>query len=67
MNPDEYYVFKPTYREGYRSIIRKNLGEKRIKMIYSRGGSKVLTRNVEVPEVDQRRFCVSDDEVLTLA
>ncbi|MBW1669394.1 MAG: phosphoenolpyruvate synthase [Deltaproteobacteria bacterium] len=54
MNPDEYYVFKPTYREGYRSIIRK-------------GGSKVLTRNVEVPEVDQRRFCVSDDEVLTLA
>jgi len=67
VNPDEYYVFKPTYREGYRSIIRKNLGEKRIKMIYSRGGSKVLTRNVEVPEVDQRRFCVSDDEVLTLA
>jgi len=54
VNPDEYYVFKPTYREGYRSIIRK-------------GGSKVLTRNVEVPEVDQRRFCVSDDEVLTLA
>ncbi|MBW1732424.1 MAG: phosphoenolpyruvate synthase [Deltaproteobacteria bacterium] len=67
VNPDEYYVFKPTYRQGCRPIIRKNLGEKRIKMIYGRGGSKVLTRNVEVPEVDQRRFCVSDDEVLKLA
>ncbi len=67
VNPDEYYVFKPTFRKGYQSIIRKNVGEKRIKMIYGRGGSKVLTRNVEVPEADRRRFCLSDDEVLQLA
>jgi pyruvate,water dikinase len=67
VNPDEYYVFKPTFRKGHRAIIRKNLGDKRIKMIYGRGDSKVLTRNVEVPEANRRRFCLTDDEVLTLA
>ncbi len=67
VNPDEFYVFKPTFREGYRAIIRKNLGEKRIKMIYGVGGSKVLTRNVEVPEAERRRFCITDEEVLKLA
>jgi pyruvate, water dikinase len=67
VNPDEYYVFKPTYREGHKAIIRKNLGEKRIKMIYGSGGSKTLTRNVEVPEADRRRFCLHDDDILKLA
>jgi len=67
VNPDEYYVFKPTFRKGYRAIIRKNLGDKRIKMIYGRGDSKVLTRNVEVPEADRKRFCLIDDDILTLA
>jgi pyruvate,water dikinase len=67
VNPDEYYVFKPTLKKGHRSIIRKNLGEKKIKMIYGRGDSKVLTRNVEVPKAERRRFCVSDDDVVKLA
>jgi len=67
VNPDEYYVFKPTFKQGYRAIIRKNIGAKAIKMIYGRGDSKVLTRNVEVPEADRRRFCITDDDVLTLA
>lgn len=67
VNPDEYYVFKPTFRKGHKAIIRKNLGQKKIKMIYGLGGAKVLTRNVEVPEKDQRRFCLSDGEVLALA
>ncbi|MEK7774055.1 MAG: phosphoenolpyruvate synthase [Deltaproteobacteria bacterium] len=67
VNPDEYYVFKPAFRKGHRAIIRKNLGEKTIKMIYGLGGSKALTRNVEVAEADRRRFCLTDDEVLKLA
>ncbi|MDT8318747.1 MAG: phosphoenolpyruvate synthase [bacterium] len=66
VNPDEYYVFKPTFREGFKSIIRKKLGEKKIKMIYGRGDSKVLTRNVEVPEAKRRLFCLTDEEVLEL-
>jgi len=67
VNPDEYYVFKPTFRQGYKAIIRKNLGNKKLKMIYGRGDSKVLTRNVQVPEADRRKFCITDDDVLTLA
>jgi len=67
VNPDEYYVFKPTFRQGHKAIIRKNLGDKRIKMIYGQGGSKTLTPNIEVPEADRRRFCLTDDDVLKLA
>jgi len=67
VNPDEFYVYKPTFRKGNRAIIKKTLGDKRIKMIYGRGNSKVLTRNIEVPEADRKRFCVTDDDILTLA
>ena len=67
VNPDEYYVFKPTFKKGHKAIIRKSLGEKAIKMIYGLGDSKVLTRNIDVPEADRRRFCLTDDEVLMLA
>lgn len=67
VNPDEFYVFKPTFREGYKPIIRKNVGDKQIKMIYGQGGSKVLTRNVDVPEAERLRFCINDEEVLELA
>ena len=67
VNPDEFYVFKPTLRTGHRAIVRKNLGDKKIKMIYGQGTSKVLTRNVDVPESDGRRFCITDDEILELA
>ena len=67
VNPDDFYVFKPTLRSGHRPVIRKKLGEKSIKMIYGRGTSKVLTRNVEVPEAERRLFCLSDDEILELA
>ncbi|MCD1294371.1 phosphoenolpyruvate synthase [Methanocella sp. CWC-04] len=67
VNPDEYYVFKPTLRKGFKPVIKKTLGDKQIKMIYSteKGGGQ--TRNITVPEDDRRMFCLSDDEVLTLA
>ncbi|WP_292392653.1 phosphoenolpyruvate synthase [Methanoculleus sp. UBA303] len=67
VNPDEFYVFKPTFRKGYRAIVRKNLGEKKVKLIYGHGGEKEVTRRVDVPEADQKRFCIADDDVLTLA
>ncbi len=67
VNPDEFYVFKPTFRKGYRAIVRKNLGEKRVKLIYGHGGAKEVTRRVDVPEIDRKRFCIADDDVLTLA
>jgi len=66
VNPDEYYVFKPTLAQGYRPILNKRLGSKEFKLIYDVGGSKMV-KNVPVPPDDRARFAVSDDEILTLA
>ncbi|KAF0221556.1 MAG: pyruvate water [Geobacteraceae bacterium] len=67
VNPDEFFVFKPTLSKGHRPIIRKKLGGKKVKMVYGSGTSKILTRNVEVPEAERRRFCLTADEILELA
>ncbi|MEK6809032.1 MAG: phosphoenolpyruvate synthase, partial [Nanoarchaeota archaeon] len=67
VNPDEFYVFKPTLNKGFRPIISKNLGEKKIKMIYSNEGSKYSTKNIETPESERNKFVISDDEILQLA
>ena len=40
VNPDEYYVFKPTLQEGFRPIIKKSIGSKAMKMIYDTGASR---------------------------
>jgi len=65
VNPDEYLVFKPTLKEGFRPILEKRLGNKRIKMVYDLGSSR-LTKNVWVPEFEQEKFCLTDDEILQL-
>jgi len=67
VNPDEYYVFKPTLKKGFRPILTKRLGEKQIKMIYSANGTKSTTKNIPVKRNDRERFCITDDEVLKLA
>ena len=66
VNPDEFYVFKPTLKQGFRPILRKQLGNKEQKLIYDVGGGK-MTRNVAVPTEDRQRFCIDDDDILTLA
>lgn len=66
VNPDEYFVFKPTLEQGFRPILEKRLGSKEIKMIYDVGGSK-LTKNVPVPESERTKYAISDDEILQLA
>jgi pyruvate,water dikinase len=67
VDPDEFYVFKPTFRDGCRAVLRRSMGSKEIKMVYSEGAGRETTRNVPTPKADQRRFCISDDEVLSLA
>ena len=52
VTPDEYLVFKPTLQQGYRPILKKQLGSKAIKMIYDSGGNK-LTKNVTVEDSDR--------------
>ena len=68
VNPDEFYVFKKTLSDQHAPIIRRQLGEKAIKMVYSHDSTAGLsTRNVEVACEDQLRFCINDDDVLQLA
>jgi len=65
VNPDQFYVFKPTLKEGFRPIVEKKLGTKEKKLVYRRGGAG--TEQKEVKLENQRRFVLSDDEILTLA
>jgi pyruvate,water dikinase len=66
VNPDEYYVFKPTLKQGYRPILKKALGSKEFKLIYDVGGNKMV-KNVPVSPDDRARFALSDEEILELA
>ncbi|OBX36588.1 phosphoenolpyruvate synthase [Halomonas elongata] len=68
VNPDEFYVHKPTLASGRPAVLRRNLGSKLIKMIYTgdaSAGKSVET--VDVPLADRGRFCIDDDEVMALA
>jgi pyruvate, water dikinase len=66
VNPDEYIVFKPTLKQGYRPILDKRLGSKEIKMIYELGGTK-STKNISVSREKQQQFALADDDILQLA
>jgi pyruvate,water dikinase len=68
VNPDEFYVFKPTLAQGKRPIIKRQRGDKAIKMIYTDDpGAGISTRNVRVQRDGREQFAISDDEVLELA
>ena len=65
VDPDEFYVHKPTFSAGHRAVLSRSLGRKQLRMIYAdRGGG---TKNVPVPEAERERFCIADAEVLKLA
>ncbi|WP_275287815.1 phosphoenolpyruvate synthase [Halomonas elongata] len=68
VNPDEFYVHKPTLAAGRPAVLRRTLGSKLIKMIYTgdaSAGKSVET--VDVPLADRGRFCIGDEEVMALA
>jgi pyruvate,water dikinase len=68
VNPDEFYVHKPTLNKGNPAIVRRNLGSKLIKMIYSDDldhGKQVDI--VDIDKADSMRFSLTDDEVMELA
>ena len=66
VNPDEWYIFKPSLRKGKKAILSKKVWEKAIKMIYSNSGVSP-TKNISVPEADRKKLTLTDDEVLNLA
>ena len=66
VNPDEFYVFKPTLREGKPAVLRRSLGAKQQRMVYSnQPGERV--RIEETPAADRNRFCINDEDVQELS
>ncbi len=65
VTPDEYMVFKPTFKQGYSAIIEKKLGRKDRKMVYGTGEER--TKIVNVPISEQKKFALTDEEILKLA
>jgi len=66
VNPDEFYVYKPTLRQGKQAILRRTLGSKQIRMVYSDVAGERI-RNEPTPEELRNRFCISDADVEELA
>jgi pyruvate,water dikinase len=66
VNPDEFYVYKPTLQQGKPAILRRALGSKQIRMVYSdRAGERV--RNEDTPAELRNRFSISDEDVHELS
>jgi len=63
VNPDQFYVFKPTLLKGFKPILEKKLGSKEKRLIYGTTG----TKQTKVSPEDKAKFVVNDDEILTLA
>ena len=68
VNPDEFHVYKQTMEEGFRPIIKRQLGEKQMKMVYTRDGAAGMsTRNIPTSRAERDSFSINDDEILELA
>ena len=68
IDPDEFYVHKPTYRKGFRAVLRRRLGAKQLRMTYGANpNGRARTRNKPTLKAERERFCLSDQDVLTLA
>ncbi len=66
VNPDEYYVFKPTLKQGKRAIISRKVGDRDIKMVYSMEDDATV-KNVATTLAERHRYVLEDDEILKLA
>jgi pyruvate,water dikinase len=66
VNPDEFWVHKPTLRSGHRPILRKEVGEKATRLVYADAAGRSI-REERVPRKDRERFVLGDDEVLELS
>jgi len=70
--PDSFFVHKPTFKKGYRAVLKRKLEDKALKMVFAdlkNEDSKigVYTKNIPTTKEEQTRYCISDDEVMLLA
>ncbi len=72
INPDAFYVHKPTFNKGFRAVLKRSLGSKKKKMIFAdtinlHNIAVEYTKNIPTTKEEQNHFCISDDEVMVLA
>jgi len=67
VEPDEFYVHKPTFKQGHRAVLRRELGQKQVRMVYAAGHTGSTTQDVPTSDAERGRFCLTDAEVLELA
>jgi pyruvate, water dikinase len=67
VDPDEFYVHKPTFRQGHRAVLSRARGGKQMRLVFARGHGAASTRNRPTPSSERQRFCLNDAEVLELA
>ena len=67
VNPDQFYVFKPTLKKGDYPILSKKVGAKKIKMIYSMKNGVASTKNIKTTEKERKSIILKDKEIIKLA
>lgn len=67
VDPDEFYVFKPTLKTGHRAVLRRVLGAKQVKSVLAAEGGAGGTQSIETSAEERARYCLSDEDVLRLA
>jgi pyruvate, water dikinase len=67
VDPDEFFVHKPTFRQGFRAVLRRRLGRKALRLTLAGRGAGVRLVERATRLKDRRRFCLSDEDVLSLA
>ena len=70
--PDSFYVHKPTFKKGYRAVLKRRLGDKALTMVFSNelneeSIAREYTKNIDTPKEKQTQFCICDEDVLLLA
>ncbi len=72
IDPDSFYVHKPTFKIGYRAVLKRRLGDKALKMVFSDEINKdnialEYTKNIATPNAEQTKFCINDEDVMILS
>lgn len=72
INPDSFFIHKPTFKKGFKAVLRRKLGSKEKMMVFSETLQKAIlaeqfTKNIKTPIEKRMRFAINDDEVITLA
>ena len=72
INPDAFYVHKPTFKKGFRTVLKRSLGSKEQKMVFTKDINRnniavEYTKNIPTTKEEQNHFCISDEDVMILA